>query len=194
MIFDYHDERVIREHLKENDWHGRWEGVRAACPIAIWIEGETGSLTVRFSARRGLRVYSGEDKLLRNTLDRLDTICRDDLKAIPERFEEIPEEVKPHRAPRKTAAGTRRQTGGSRPKLAGFSLCDLLHWMGANQFSTFDATNAFHHLGLTCSKNTITRAMAKGKSPERDGITLPELPDDVVATLMQFHDLARKTG
>jgi hypothetical protein len=186
------DERAILLALKENDWTGRWEGRYSGCAVAIWMTGTHGSLRITFTARRGLRLYKGEDTQVRLVLDRIETICKTDLDKIRrEWYEELPAlPVESHHTARL------RKSSSSRPTLLGYGVCQVLQWMGAHHFNSFDAINALEHFGLSgsYSKKTVSRAMDKGRHPGRDGIKPVKLPDDVVLQLEAFRDLARKTG
>jgi hypothetical protein len=184
-------EREILAALKTNDWTGRWEGDHAACPVTIWMEGTRGSLRIQFTVRRGLRIYSGDDTQVRTVLRRIDGICRLEHHEIREPFEEVPappieshhHHARPHR-------------NGHRPTLLGYGVCQVLQWMGAHGYNSFDATNALRHFGLSdsFSKKTISRAMDKGRHPDRDGIKPVSLPETVVEQLELFRDLARRAG
>lgn len=183
--------REIRLALKSNDWTGRWEGNHAGCPVAIWMEGARGSLRIRFTVRRGLRIYSAEDTQVSKVIERIDEICRLEYDKISEPYEELP-------APQIESHHTtpRPRSNGHRPTILGFGVCQVLQWMGAHGYNSFDASNALQHFGLSdaYSKKTISRAMDKGRNPERDGIKPVNLPEAVIEQLEVFRDLARRTG
>jgi hypothetical protein len=78
----------------------------------------------------------------------------------------------------------------------GIGLCRVLNWMGAHGYTIYDALNALQHHGLAdaVSKKTISRALDKGRHPERDGIEIIDMPEEVAAALAPFYLLAQREG
>lgn len=197
MVFDVSDEKAIRAALSQDCWTGRWEGRYHGSPISIWVEGERGSRRVCFTARAGVRLYHGDGKLIREVMERIDDALRSEPKDVTEAWTPVQvEEPTTRRARSSSPARQARTVSGTRPHLMGHGLCRVLQWMGAHGFSIYDATNALEHHGLSAaiSKKTISRAMDKGRNPERDGIEIATLPENVIEALVPFRDLARREG